>query len=68
MFRLQANGYLRCEAKYADLLAAIQNAADTLERVTLVQRRSSALIQQATAIVAKDLRAAIAKHEGRDNP
>lgn len=53
------------EESHAALLETARAAADTLERITLVQSRSASIIQQTAKIVAKDLRAAIAEAENQ---
>ncbi len=58
-----ATGYRLAKAEDAKVLKALQQAAETLERVTLVQTRSTSIIQQTARMVARDLRVAI-KAEG----
>ena len=42
------------------LVEAVDRAATTLERITLVQPRSGSIIQQTTKMVAKELRGTLA--------
>lgn len=61
--RLQQEGYRRALADLAPLIEAARNAADQLDRATVVQDRSVGIIKQLCAYHAKELRDALAKFD-----